>query len=171
MNAPIRNFARAALMAGSLCLAASCASSSPGGAGAGGATTPATSTAGGANPGVPWKDMNKDQRMSYMKQVVFPKMKDEFSAFNAHYSDMTCKTCHGDGATAGTFKMPNPQLPKLPAPGNPAGFQKLMAEKGDVMMFMGKKVKPEMAQLLGMTEFNPETKTGEFGCYGCHTHD
>jgi hypothetical protein len=115
--------------------------------------------------------MNKDQRMAYMKQVVFPKAKDEFSAFNAHYNDMTCKTCHGDGATSGDFKMPNPQLPKLPAPGDMAGFKAVMEAKPQVVEFMAKKVKPDMAQLLGLTEFNPETKTGEFGCYGCHTHN
>jgi hypothetical protein len=151
----------------------SCASSQPSGAGAGptGTATAASTAAPGGPPSPPWKEMNKDQRMGYMKQVVFPKMKDEFSAFNAHYSDMTCKTCHGDGATDGTFKMPSPQLPKLPSPGHPEAFQKIMAEKPQVMEFMAKKVKPGMAQLLGLPEFNPQTNSGEFGCFNCHTHD
>ena len=172
MNVTTSSAARAALSAaGMLFFLASCASSSPSGANAAPSGTATAATAPGGGPSPPWKEMNKDQRMNYMKQVVFPKMKDEFSAFNAHYNDMTCKTCHGDSAATGNFKMPNPQLPKLPAPGDMAGFQKVMAAKPQVVEFMGKKVKPDMAQLLGLTEFNPETKTGEFGCYGCHTHE
>src|SRR5439155_15911662 len=46
-----------------------------------------------------WKDMNKDQRKQYMRKVVFPKMAQDFASFDAKkYGDMTCETCHGDGA-------------------------------------------------------------------------
>ncbi len=40
----------------------------------------------------------------------------------AHFGDM-CKTGHGSGATEGSFKMPNADLPKLDP--SPAGFQAL----------------------------------------------
>jgi hypothetical protein len=98
-----------------------------------------------------------------------PQMKQTFVAFNSdRYKSMNCLTCHGDGALQGKFTMPNPRLPKLPA--TPDGFQKLMAEKPAIVQFMATKVKPQMAHLLGMPEFTPQTKTG-FGCFQCHTKE
>jgi hypothetical protein len=118
-------------------------------------------------PQVAWAAMTFEQRKAYMKTAVFPKMKELFTAFDAaHYSKFNCATCHGDGATDGTFKMPNPKLPKLP--GTPDGFKQLMADKPQVMEFMAKQVKPTMASLLGLPEFTPENKSG-FGCMECHT--
>jgi hypothetical protein len=118
---------------------------------------------------MPWASMSKDQRKDYMKTAVMPQMKQTFSAFNAdRYKAMGCVTCHGEGAMEGKFTMPNPKLPKLPA--SPAGFQKLMSEKPAVMQFMAMQVKPQMAHLLGMPEFTPESKTG-FGCFQCHTKE
>jgi hypothetical protein len=35
--------------------------------------------------------------------------------------------------------------------------------------FMSEKVEPLMIELLQLTPFDPATKTGEFGCMGCHT--
>ena len=53
--------------------------------------------------------------MGFMKQSVFPKMKDEFTTYDAkRYADMNCKTCHGDGATDGSFTMPNAKGPPKP---------------------------------------------------------
>jgi hypothetical protein len=43
-----------------------------------------------------------------------------------------------------------------------------MADKPQVTQFMATKVKPTMAQLLGMEEFTPDHPSG-FGCYQCHT--
>ena len=111
--------------------------------------------------------MNKDQRLEYMKSVVAPRMKQVFVNFSPdRFGKMNCVTCHGDSATEGTFKMPNPKLPKLP--NSPDGFKKLAAERPAVMEFMKNEVKPKMAALLGMPEYNPETKSG-FGCMECHT--
>jgi hypothetical protein len=120
-----------------------------------------------AAPGVAWKDMNHAQRMDYMKKAVFPKMKDEFIGYDAkRYSEMNCLTCHGDGAKDGSFKMPNPKLPKLPA--DEAGFKKLGEQKPEAVKFMGGKVVPDMAKLLGEEPFNMQTHQG-FGCFECHT--
>ncbi len=114
-----------------------------------------------------WKDMKPEQRKEYMKTVVLPKMKEEFVAFNAHaYGEMNCVTCHGDSAKDGSFKMPNPKLPKLPS--DEAGFKALMKKKPEVTKFMGSKVVPEMADMVGESPYNPETKQG-FGCFECHT--
>jgi hypothetical protein len=119
---------------------------------------------------IDWEKMTKDQRKDYMKKVVAPEMKKVFVAFNKKYSNMSCPTCHGDGATDGTFKMPNPKLPKLPGPTDKAGFQALMQKKPDVAKFMATQVKPKMAALLNMPEWTPEKPVG-FSCYGCHTHE
>jgi hypothetical protein len=130
-------------------------------------TSPPSSVAIVGPPTVAWSAMSKDQRKDYMRAVVAPRMKDVFVAFDrSRYSNFSCATCHGDGAADGSFKMPNPRLPVLP--NTPDGFRRLMADKPAIMEFMGKHVKPTMAQLLGEPEFNPETKTG-FGCMECHT--
>src|SRR5262252_5175409 len=82
---------------------------------------------------IDWEKMSKDERKKYMKTVVAPEMKKLFVAFDAkHYSNMGCPTCHGDSATDGTFKMPNPKLPKLPQPTDRAGFQALMQKKPEI---------------------------------------
>src|SRR6185295_12130849 len=66
-------------------------------------------------PQVAWDAMTFEQRKAYMKATVFPKAKELFVAFDpVRYKEFSCATCHGDGATDGKFKMPNPKLPKLP---------------------------------------------------------
>jgi hypothetical protein len=119
-------------------------------------------------PQIAWAAMTFEQRKAYMKTAVFPKMKERFTAFDAaHYGNkFNCATCHGDGAADGTFKMPNPKLPKLPA--TPEGFKQLMTDKPQMFEFMAKQVKPTMASLLGLPEFTPENHSG-FGCMECHT--
>ena len=131
------------------------------------AAAPAAAAPTGVPPEVGWAEMNKDQRIDYMKSVVLPRMKQVFTSFSPdRYSKMNCMTCHGDSAADGSFKMPNPKLPKLPT--TPDGFKKLAADKPAVMEFMKNEVKPKMAALLGTPEYNPETKSG-FGCMECHT--
>lgn len=119
---------------------------------------------------IDWARMNKDERKKYMKTVVAPAMKKVFMSFDAKkYANMSCPTCHGEGASEGTFKMPNPDLPKLPQPTDRAGFMALMNKKPDVVKFMGTKVKPKMAELLGLPEWTPgRPMPGAFSCYNCH---
>jgi hypothetical protein len=132
-------------------------------------TAPAASSASAAGAAPKWHAMNHQQRVDFMKAVVMPKMKTEFAAFDAkRYPSITCATCHGDGAKDGSFKMPNPKLPK--APSDMAGFNKLMEAKPEMTKFMASKIVPQMAELLGEEPFDPKTGKG-FGCHDCHTSD
>jgi hypothetical protein len=145
----------------------SCATSGSGAPPPAGGTGPASAAPVVGPPTVAWSAMSKEQKKEFMKAVVAPRMRDLFVAYDGtRYSNFSCTTCHGDSATDGSFKMPNPKLPVLP--NSPDGFKKLLTDKPEMMEFMGKKVKPTMAQLLGVPEFNPETRTG-FGCMECHT--
>jgi hypothetical protein len=121
-----------------------------------------------APPNASWDAMSRDEKLNHMKTVIFPTMKEEFSTFDGkRFATFTCATCHGAGAKDGSFKMPNPDLPKIPS--TPEGFKKLMETKGDITKFMMGKVKPKMASLLGETEFDPKSNPKGFGCAECHT--
>ena len=135
------------------------------------ATPPATAHERPAIAGdtVHWDKMTVSEKRKHMKKVVLPEMKKVFQEFDAKtYAKFNCNTCHGDKAEKNKFKMPNADLPKLPQPTDRAAFMALSEKKPEVTKFMGTKVKPEMAKLLGLEEFNLATKVG-FGCYGCHT--
>ncbi len=111
-------------------------------------------------------DMTKRQRGAYMKEVVLPEMRSVFVELDPKLKDMQCRTCHGKGFDDRTFKMPNPDLPVLPA--SEEGWAKLMQEKGASVRFMATRVKPKMASLLRLPEYDPKTKTGDVGCDTCH---
>ncbi|HTQ42200.1 MAG TPA: hypothetical protein VMI75_05525 [Polyangiaceae bacterium] len=127
---------------------------------------PATAAPPAPGPG-DWDKWSHEQKLAWMKAAVMPKMKDLFSSFDsAKYGDMKCKTCHGHGAEDGSFKMPNPDLPKLPK--TPDGFKKLAKDKGKIMQFMKEQVLPTMAGLVGEQPYDPKANSG-FGCMECHT--
>jgi hypothetical protein len=130
---------------------------------------PAAPTQAAAPKGSTWDAMSHDQRRSYMKETVYPAMKAEFAKFDPkEFGDIKCGTCHGAGAKDKTFKMPNPKLPKLPAPGDEAGWKKQQAKEPEAMKFMKEVVVPKMAQMLGEKPYDPATREG-FGCFRCHT--
>jgi hypothetical protein len=153
------------------------------GSGAGSATATATGTTeGSAAPEVDWaanapkidgkiyKDLDKKGRAQLMKQYVLPKAKELFASFDPKFGDVTCKTCHGDGAENHTFKMPNPKIKQLP--GTEEAFMtwvKQNPEEGKWAGFMAQQLEPAVAQILGVKPFDPRTKTGDFSCFGCHT--
>jgi hypothetical protein len=142
---------------------------------AGGASTraadagsPPAPAAAGAKK-IDWEHMKFEDRKKYMKSTVLPTMKKEFQTFDAKaYKKFSCETCHGDGAIDGKFKMPNPKLPKLPT--SREGFMALQQKKPEAVKFMGTVVKPKMAELLGLPEWQPQNPKG-FGCYQCHTKE
>jgi hypothetical protein len=116
-----------------------------------------------------WKDMNKKERATFMKKVVLPKAKTLFATIDPKMTT-NCKTCHGKGAEDHTFKMPNPDIKALPS--TPEAFMawiKKNPDEGKWAKFMGEQFTPAMAQLFGKTPFDPQTKTGDFGCIACHT--
>lgn len=120
-----------------------------------------------APPAVAWQDMDGVQRAVYMEDTVLPEMRTMFAAFDASYAEMDCATCHGAGAEATSYAMPNPDLWELPTE---AGWAALTpdAEQTRWLEFMGGKVKPAMARLLGMSDYDWQTKQGDFNCGGCH---
>src|SRR3954469_16565548 len=115
-----------------------------------------------------WADMDMKEREVYMKDVVLPKMKAEFVAFDPKFQAMDCKTCHGKGAEDGSFEMPNPDI--KPLPNTEQAFVAWVskdAEAGRFAQFMVAKVEPMMGELLHIPVFDPKTKTGDFSCSSC----
>jgi len=120
-------------------------------------------------PTRPWSRMTDREKGRYMDQTVMPVMTALLQAYDpAHFSNVTCATCHGANARAVHFHMPNTLAP-LPAFGTPAS-QALMARERRMFEFMGTRVVPAMAQLLGQQPYNPQTHQG-FGCFNCHAHE
>jgi cytochrome c553 len=105
-----------------------------------------------------------------MAKVVVPKMTEVFQAFDPkHYEKVTCATCHGKNAKEVGFKMPSPELPALPA-SETVFMNTVMKEKPQMVQFMGGKVTPEMAKLLGRKPFDHQKPDpNAFSCNACHT--
>lgn len=130
---------------------------------------PAASATPSGDGAVAWENMNKQQRGKFMRENVMPKMKELFAAHDGkRFAKVSCGTCHGAGAADGSFKMPNPQLPPLPA--TKEKFEALGKKHPETMKFMATQVRPEMAKLLGEKEMDPANpQAGGFGCMDCHT--
>ena len=122
-------------------------------------------------PQVAWKDMDKKQRGRYMVKVVMPTMEPLFKEFDGkRFADFTCASCHGKGAADQSFKMPNPDILALPGPDKPDDFKPIYEKNPKMVEFMGGKVMPEMAKLLGREPFDYKNpKPDQFGCLQCHT--
>ena len=130
------------------------------------AASAAPAPSGPPGPG-DWDKWSHDQKMQYMKTAVLPKMGPLFHDFDAkRFADPKCVLCHGSGAKDGSFKMPNPELPKLDL--TPGGMKAMHAKFAPIVEFMAKQVVPTMAGLLGEQPYDPKTQQG-FGCLECHT--
>ncbi|MGA2448650.1 MAG: hypothetical protein ABTD50_08245 [Polyangiaceae bacterium] len=102
-----------------------------------------------------------------MKEVVTPQMRALFRSFSLHaYARMDCVTCHGQGARAGHYEMPNPDLLL-----SQVDVKLAWTDTASAMdAFMARKVEPAMARLLGQKPYDPTTGRG-YGCFGCHWPD
>lgn len=115
-----------------------------------------------------YAQMNREQRTAFMSAVVLPQMQTIFATFEAKYQNMSCATCHGKGATDGTFAMPSPQIP--PLPDSEEAFLEYIKdpEHARWSQFMLDKVLPKMADLLQEDKYDPAHPDG-FSCSNCHT--
>ena len=112
--------------------------------------------------------MTRAQRMKYMEKVVVPEMRPLFEAIDAkHFATFGCRTCHGPTFDDGTFDMPNPELRTLPD--TPEEMIPIAKQKGPWLDAMTRRIKPRMAALLGLAEYDPDQPQPDaFGCHGCH---
>ena len=114
-----------------------------------------------------WQEKTREQRMDWMGLEVFPKMRGAFVEFDSQeYSAFACQTCHGSDMEMVDFKMPN-KLFSLSKTDTLSGAKDYDAE---TTQFMVEVVVPEMAKLLDMEPYDPDTQKG-FGCFGCHPSD
>jgi hypothetical protein len=121
---------------------------------------------------IAWKDMTAQQRGRFMKDVVTPKLKATFQAYDPDlFATFDCQTCHGSKAKARKFKMPGPDVHALPA--TPVAFMAALDKKPSWKKwtkFMSEQVEPQVAQLLGVPVFDPKKPdAGGFSCQACHT--
>lgn len=115
-----------------------------------------------------YEDMTFDQRVVFMNNVVLPQMKATFVKFDPKFEGMGCVTCHGDGATDGTYAMPSPQIPRLPATEEEFYEYVKDPEHGRWAQWMLDEVWPQMANLLQVPMFDPEKNPTGFSCSNCH---
>jgi hypothetical protein len=114
-----------------------------------------------------YTEMNFEQRHAFMSEVVLPQMRATFVAFDADFADMTCATCHGSGASDGSYAMPSPDLPRLP-PTEEAFLEYVKdPEHARWSQFMVDDVWPQMGALLELPLYDESTPDG-FSCHGCH---
>jgi len=130
----------------------------------GGGTEPTQAGPTGPLAAGQWESMGGKDRAMFMKNVVYPTMGDLFRSFDGEeFGEFRCETCHGKGVDDHSFEMPNPDLPAL------SGDMIAHPDEDHVAIteFMATKVKPTMAQLLGVPERGPDNPDG-FGCFACH---
>lgn len=114
-----------------------------------------------------WETWSRQQKLAYMRSTFMEAERKVFTEFEPFkFAKLDCKTCHGQGVFDGTFKMPNPDLPKLV--GGAEGFGELARQEPKMLAFMQKRVVPETARLLGVPEFDFASHQG-FSCFQCHT--
>jgi hypothetical protein len=123
----------------------------------------------GGTPPIAYAQMNREQRTAFMSAVVLPQMKQVFTEFDAKYQNLSCATCHGSGVADGSFAMPSPQVPALPASEEAFAEYIKDPEHARWSQFMIDKVWPKMADLLQVDKFEPKAHPDGFSCHNCHT--
>jgi len=117
-------------------------------------------------PSGPWEDLEFAERLTFMEEIVLPRMEELFSGENAAtYPGIRCESCHGEDPSDVDYSMPNGL-----APLDLDDFPLEESEDEEIAHraeFMDQEVKPVMAGLLGMEPF-PQ---GEFGCFACHEQE
>jgi len=114
-----------------------------------------------------WNTWSHAKKLAYMRSTVLGEEQKVFAAYEPHrYRSLACRDCHGSGVEDGSFRMPNPDLPKLC--GGPECFKELVEKEPEVLRFMQQRVVPETARLLGVPAFEFEKHVG-FSCFQCHT--
>lgn len=117
-----------------------------------------------------YKDMSFEQREAFMAEVVVPKMRDTFVAFDPKFENLSCVACHGKGATDGTYSMPTADI--LPLPATEEAFLAKIEQDPEFAkwsQFMLDKVYPQMAEMLDVPLFDPMKQPDGFSCANCHT--
>lgn len=128
---------------------------------------PAESLAAPAPPGPgDWDRWSHQQKLAYMKTTFLAQERTVFAGFEpVRYASLNCRTCHGAGANDSSYRMPNPDLPRLS--GGADGFGELARKEPQALQFMQQVVVPETAKLLGVKAFDMTSHTG-FSCFQCH---
>jgi hypothetical protein len=147
------------------------------GCGGGTATTSSSAATGGTEPAHveptpperPWAELSDAERRAHMARHVVPVMSELFAGYDAdRFADVSCTTCHGEGAAERGFAMPNPDILPLYPTGTVGQYQ-AVERYPEGVRFMYSRVVPAMQTLLGAAEFDPATGEG-FTCFACHTH-
>jgi hypothetical protein len=111
--------------------------------------------------------MDHDARRAHMVQHVLPRTRELFTSWNAErFDDLSCGTCHGEGARERNFAMPNTSLITL-YPTGTIGQQEVLAQYTEACTFMYSRLVPSMQTMLGASEYDAATHTG-FSCFSCH---
>lgn len=112
----------------------------------------------------PWTELEHEERLSHMGDVVMPKLQAIFEGHDAErFSDFSCATCHGNGATDGSFAMPNPNLPTLDASNM---YKKHRKESPAMTKLMWKQVEPALADSIAQTYGLSDD--AQVKCSSCH---
>jgi len=119
------------------------------------------------SPPRPWDQMSPDEKKRWMVTAVMKHMGPRFQRWKPEqYASFTCASCHGENPRERNFEMPNPELPALYPTGHPEQHR-MVREHPEAVRFMFNEVTKPMMTLLGLPEYDPETRQG-FGCFSCH---
>ena len=110
------------------------------------------------------------ERRHSMTFLIHLTMMEHFQAFyKTPTPELTCTSCHGEGAQAVGYNLSNSKLKAL----KPSRVRALYSENATLtphQLFKRDDITPTMARLLGVPQYNPATGL-EFSCLGCHRRE